>query len=211
MVCKMALTKDFIIGRSIEILNRDGIDGLTMRLLAKELNIKAPSLYWHFSDKAELFAAISEKLCERMDLPERTAAPSELLTYIFSRFREILLSVRDSVYVFENSVPFTPKRLELIRMVADAFLRMGIRPENLVTVSNMFNNYVLSFTADESRFKATTGDLFDEFAGKLEQRDRLVFAVPHDFDGQFAYGLMLLFEGLERVKHKSLTGAAADS
>ena len=192
----MALTKDLIIGKSIEILNRDGIEGLTMRLLAKELNIKAASLYWHFRDKAELFAAISEALCEDLVIPVKTAEPEELLSTVLNRFRDTLLSVRDSVSVFENSVPFTPKRLEIIRTVSNNLLALGVKPDKLVTVSNMFNNYVLSFVADEYRFKAVTGKKVKEFAEKLAPQDRLMFTIPQDFDSQFTYGLELLFAGL---------------
>ena len=149
---------------------------------------------------AELFAAISELLCGKIAIPNVTAASAEYLSDIFIQFREVLLSVRDSVSVFQNSAPFTPKRLEIIRAVSNAFLSLGVKPENLVTVSNMFNNYVLSFVADEYRFKNTTGDRFVEFVEKLSLQDQLIFAISQDFEGQFLYGLQLLFEGLEQVK-----------
>ena len=195
----MALTKDFIVEKSIGILNRDGIEGLTMRLLARELDIKAASLYWHFSDKAELYAAISERLSAEMTMPVEGSTPTEALSSIFSQFREILLRVRDSVSVFENSAPFTPKRLEIIREVSNRFLTLGVKSENLVTVSNMFNNYVLSFVADECRFKKVTTEQSEEFSERLSPQDRLIFAVSKDSDGQFAYGLHLLFCGLEQI------------
>ena len=195
----MALTKDYIVEKSVEILNRDGVDGLTMRLLAKELNIKAASLYWHFRSKAELYAAISEMQCGKIIIPVETSHRI-FLSDVFSQFRQILLGVRDSVYVFENSAPFTPKRLEIIRAVSNVLLLLGVKTENLVTVSNLFNNYVLSFVADEYRFKEITGEGIKKFAETLSPQDRLLFAIPQDFDRQFEYGLKLLFEGLEQVK-----------
>ena len=196
----MALTKEYIVIKSIEILNRDGFDGLTMRVLAKELDIKAASLYWHFKDKAELYAAISESMCEKIIVPSGAIEPAELISDIFRQFRETLLSVTGSVPVFENSVPFTPARMALIRAVSNSFLALGVKPENLVTVSNMFNNYVLSFVADECRFKSGSGERFSGFADGLAPRDRLIFTVSQDFDGQFSYGLKLLFAGLARTK-----------
>ena len=195
----MALTKQYIVEKSIEILNRDGLEGLTMRLLAKELNIKAASLYWHFSDKAELYAAISETLCGRIIMPAELSCPAAYLSDIFCQFRDILISVRDSVAVFENSVPFTTIRMEIIKSVSNALTALGVKPENLATVSNLFNNYVLSFVADEFRFKMST----DEMAALIEKtppHERLIFSMPRDFDRQFKYGLRLLLEGLERVK-----------
>lgn len=40
------------------VLERDGADALTMRRIAQELGIRAPSLYRHLPDKAALEAAI---------------------------------------------------------------------------------------------------------------------------------------------------------
>jgi AcrR family transcriptional regulator len=195
----MALTKTQIAEKSIEILNRDGIDGLTMRLLAKELKIKAASLYWHFADKQALFAEISELLCLALPLPKDGASPTEFLRAVFTSFRTVLLSTKDSVTVLENSLPFTPKRTEIIRLVARAFISLGVKQENLMTVSNMFNNYVLSFVADEQRFKSFPKEQADGFAGRLSPEDITVFTVPNDYDFQFLYGLQLLFRGLDAM------------
>jgi len=43
-----------------QIVENEGADALTMRRLAEELGIKAPSLYKHFPDKAALEAALIE-------------------------------------------------------------------------------------------------------------------------------------------------------
>ncbi|MDR1208841.1 MAG: TetR family transcriptional regulator, partial [Clostridiales bacterium] len=192
----MALTKTQIAEKSIEILNRDGIDGLTMRLLAKELNIKAASLYWHFADKRALFTEISELLCLALPLPEDGASPIEFLRAVFASFRTVLLSTKDSVIVFENSLPFTPKRMDIIRVAARAFTSLGVKQENLMTVSNMFNNHVLSFVADEQRFKSFSKEQTDSFAAGLLPEDIIVFTAPNDYDCRFMYGLQLLFRGL---------------
>jgi AcrR family transcriptional regulator len=195
----MALTKTQIAEKSIEILNRDGIDGLTMRLLAKELKIKAASLYWHFADKQALFAEISELLCLALPLPKDGASPTEFLSALFASFRTVLLSTKDSVTVFENSIPFTPKRMEIIRLAARAFISLGVKQENLMTVSNMFNNYVLSFVADEQRFKSFSKERAAGFAERLSPEDMTVFTAPNDYDCQFMYGLQLLFRGLDAM------------
>lgn len=43
------------------IIETEGVDALTMRRLAEDLGIKAPSLYKHFPDKAALEAALIEE------------------------------------------------------------------------------------------------------------------------------------------------------
>jgi AcrR family transcriptional regulator len=49
------------------ILEEEGGDALTMRRLAEELAIKAPSLYKHFADKAAIETALIARAFERVD------------------------------------------------------------------------------------------------------------------------------------------------
>jgi AcrR family transcriptional regulator len=70
------------------LLDKWGSDEkLTMRAVAQEVGVAAPSIYLHFADKAELvWAALSDKyaqLAERMDAAERVvdgAGPRERLS-----------------------------------------------------------------------------------------------------------------------------------
>jgi AcrR family transcriptional regulator len=195
----MTVSKETIVKASIDILNRDGVEGLSMRTIAKELGIKAASLYWHFNGKQELFGAISESLCWRIEIPEESGSPKDYLTEIFNAYRTLLLSVRDSVQVMENSRPNTQRRLEIIRAISTAFMRMGVPIEKLMTISNLFNNYVLSFVADECRFKNVSPKELSELEKILSPYDKSLLRVSDDFDGQFLYGLQVLFAGLEAV------------
>ncbi len=194
----MAVSKESIVEASINILNRDGAENLTMRTIAKELGIKAASLYWHFSGKLELYGAISEYLCSEFYRPVDTANAKEHLTALFKAYRAMLLSVRDAVPVFENSIPNTPKRMEIIKATADAFMEMGIQEKNLLTVSNLFNNYVLSYVADEVRFKNAPPEAYKDLPDTPVFSNRPV--TDADYEEQFMYGLRLLFAGLDAIK-----------
>jgi AcrR family transcriptional regulator len=196
---KMAVSKETIVEASIKILNRDGIEGLSMRAIAKELNIKAASLYWHFSGKLDLYGAIAECLCSYYEMPEESCNPKDYLVLSYRAYRAILLSTRDSVPVLENSIPNTPHRLEIINAISKALLKVGFKEENLMTVSNLLNNYVLSFVADECRFKNTPLDKIQELEKMFNPQDSLLLRATNDFDEQFSFGLRVLFAGLEAV------------
>jgi TetR/AcrR family transcriptional regulator, tetracycline repressor protein len=195
----MAISKETIVEASIKILNRDGIENLTMRTIAKELKIKAASLYWHISGKTELYGAIAEYLCSQFHMPENTDDVRAYLEEMFKAYRIMLLSTRDAVPVLENSIPITPKRMEIIKKIADALLTMGILEKNLMTISNLLNNYVLSFVADEVRFKNTPAEAYADFPETDWPFDRRKIE-NIDYDEQFLYGLRVLFAGLEAVE-----------
>jgi TetR/AcrR family tetracycline transcriptional repressor len=59
---KARLTRDSVVKEAIQLLGKSGLDGVSLRSLAARLNVRAPSLYWHFADKAALLAAVMEHI-----------------------------------------------------------------------------------------------------------------------------------------------------
>ena len=51
---------------ALKLLNEVGLDGLTLRAIAKELDVKAPALYWHFKDKQALLDEMATEMFRRM-------------------------------------------------------------------------------------------------------------------------------------------------
>jgi|SRR5437588_6413948 len=51
-----------VLGAARTLAERDGLEALTLRRLAGELGIRAPSLYKHFPDKAALLAVLAVEL-----------------------------------------------------------------------------------------------------------------------------------------------------
>ena len=47
----MALSRDEVLAGAMRVLDEVGLDGLTMRRLAKKLRVQPGALYWHFADK----------------------------------------------------------------------------------------------------------------------------------------------------------------
>jgi TetR/AcrR family tetracycline transcriptional repressor len=62
------------------------------------------------------------------------------------------------------------------------------------------NNYVLSFVADECRFRNTPPDKIQELEKMFGLQGSLLPRATNDFDGQFLFGLRMLFSGLEAVE-----------
>ncbi|MDR1214161.1 MAG: TetR family transcriptional regulator [Propionibacteriaceae bacterium] len=192
----MAITRDAIVDAAVTILNRDGVERLSMRSLAQELSIKAASLYWHFANKEELYGAIAESLCAPWPLL-LTPDPRQRLVDIFTAFRAALLTVRDATVITAESTPSTPRRIAVIQAIVQALEEMGVPLGHLLVVANLLNNYVLSFVADETRVKRRTPEERAEIAARLG-----FDGIPGDdfsFDGEFRYGLQVILAGLDAV------------
>lgn len=61
MRARPRLTRAAVVDEAIRLLGDEGLDGLSLRGLAARLGISAPSLYWHFPDKATLLGAVMEQ------------------------------------------------------------------------------------------------------------------------------------------------------
>jgi AcrR family transcriptional regulator len=55
-----------VVDAAERILEREGPDAVTMRRLAEELGVQAPSLYKHITGKAEIQAALQQHALERL-------------------------------------------------------------------------------------------------------------------------------------------------
>ncbi|MFC9236691.1 TetR/AcrR family transcriptional regulator C-terminal domain-containing protein [Streptomyces decoyicus] len=55
-----------VVDTALRLLNEVGLDGLTLRGIAKELNVQAPALYWHFKNKQELLDEMATEMIRRM-------------------------------------------------------------------------------------------------------------------------------------------------
>src|SRR5450432_2404244 len=71
---KPALTREGIVAVAVEVMQAEGLERLTMRRLAQELDTGAASLYGYVRNTAELYAAVLDELLGGVDLTPATAS-----------------------------------------------------------------------------------------------------------------------------------------
>jgi AcrR family transcriptional regulator len=83
-----------IVTAARELLEQEGVEGLSMRRIAERVGIRAPSLYKHLPDKRALEAAlISDGLAEWADLAEQAGRDSnDRLTAVCRTYRDFAQS-----------------------------------------------------------------------------------------------------------------------
>jgi len=60
----VSLSSEFIVGRALELTDREGAQALTMRRLGEELGVDPTAVYRHFRDKDELVLACMDRIIE---------------------------------------------------------------------------------------------------------------------------------------------------
>ena len=68
------LSRERLVDSALELINEEGLEGLSMRALADRLEVKASSLYWHVRDRGELLELLAESILERVGRPRRSGA-----------------------------------------------------------------------------------------------------------------------------------------
>ena len=197
----MQLHKRDVVAKATEILDNYGIADLTMRRLARELDVSPGALYWHFANKQELLGAVADEVLARAVAATGPDGWRERITDLAGRLRDALLSYADGAELvsasFAAGQSAAMRRLvvELCGAAADAGLVAGQAELAARTVIY----YVLGFTADEqSRLQ------WDAAGVKLAD-GQSVLRDGNDPDGAFRFGLTVLIRGL------NVQGAAVQS
>ena len=186
------LSQETIVNAAIELLNREGIDNLTMRSLAVSLDTKAASLYRHVKDKRELYDLIAEKIVSGIKPSCSMGDAKKYLTEVAELYRKELLAVRDSVAICSQSRAATPMRIELMKNVIICLLHLGVKENKSLVAFHMFNNHILSSVANEVMFRYIPKDAPNVYKTVLGTRFEYL-----TFDEQFNCGLEVLFTGIK--------------
>src|ERR1700712_1034278 len=74
---RASLSADAILDACHEIVQRDGLEALSMPALSRELGAGVTSIYWYFRSKEELLIALAERVTAALfaRLPEVTTGP----------------------------------------------------------------------------------------------------------------------------------------
>jgi AcrR family transcriptional regulator len=68
------LTRDRLVQAALDLIQEEGLEGLSMRALADKLEVKAASLYWHVRDRRELIELLADSILKTVPATHRPSA-----------------------------------------------------------------------------------------------------------------------------------------
>lgn len=69
-MARETLNREQIVRAAIELLDEDGIDGLSMRKLGQRLSSAATAMYWHVGNKENLLVLAADEVWDEVRLPD---------------------------------------------------------------------------------------------------------------------------------------------
>lgn len=145
------LSRRELAAAAIELIERDGLDALTMRRLASELGFAPMSLYTHVRSRDDLIDAIVEQLIERLGLgdddPVGTADWRELVRRTLGAYRDLAVALPRSFELLAlapyGTAPVAPHLLATIARLEAAGLDPGAAREILGIVDGYASGFLV--------------------------------------------------------------------
>ncbi|MBC2900917.1 TetR/AcrR family transcriptional regulator C-terminal domain-containing protein [Streptomyces cupreus] len=193
---------------ALELLNEVGLDGLTLRAIAKELDVKAPALYWHFKDKQALLDEMATEMFRRM-VAGTSLDPAdtwqERLLKSNRGLRRALLGYRDGAKVFSGSRFTGIEHAEQMEENLRLFTAAGFDLRQAVRATVTTYSYTLGFVTEEQGVQPLPDERREGY--DVNERARLMSDFPlsaaagaeifANYDEHFEEGLALVIAGIE--------------
>ncbi|MFG2227816.1 TetR/AcrR family transcriptional regulator C-terminal domain-containing protein [Streptomyces sp. NPDC048644] len=147
-----------VVDTALRLLNDVGLDGLTLRRIAKELNVQAPALYWHFKNKQELLDEMATEIFRRMTAPflAGSCVPDALgvtwqdaMRLTCSALRRELLGYRDGGKVFSGTRMTDAGYAPLLDAILRRFTDAGFTLPDAVRAWWTAYNYTIGVVIEE--------------------------------------------------------------
>jgi TetR/AcrR family transcriptional regulator, tetracycline repressor protein len=179
------------VAKAIVILDNYGIADLTMRRLARELDVSPGALYWHFANKQELLGAVADEVLAPARTTVADAEWQARITTVSRRLRDALLSHTDGAELVSASLATGQSAAlrSILDLLSEAAVAAGVVQAQADLAARTIVYYVLGFTADEQ------SRLQWDAAGALPESQSLLHDEARPGDA-FDFGLSLLVDGL---------------
>lgn len=136
------------------MLDRQGLDGLSMRQVAAELGVTVSALYAHVNSKDDLLELMYARLFDGFEMP--AADPDrwqeQLLDYARAG-RQRLLSHRDMARISMAHVPFTAELLPHVEGLLAIFRTAGLPDRIAAEAGDLISTYIDGFVLEEGMWQ----------------------------------------------------------
>ncbi|GAA1108429.1 MULTISPECIES: TetR/AcrR family transcriptional regulator C-terminal domain-containing protein [Kitasatospora] len=200
-----------VVDTALRLLDETGLEGLTLRRIATELDVKAPALYWHFANKQALLDEMATEMLRRMAAAEPPGPDADWRDWLLltcRTLRRALLGHRDGAKVFSGTRLTDTGHAGRFEEQLRAFVRGGFTVDDAVEAYFTAYSFTVGFVIEEQAVHPLPGERAPGY--DLEERARAMGAehplaaasgtgLFEDFERRFERGLAVVVAGIEAV------------
>jgi len=204
------LTRETIVEKALEILDTDGVDGISMRRLGEALGVEAMALYHHFPNKDAILDGVAARIIEE-------TGPAMPLEEAASDWKAVMLSGPASAgraltahpkagWLFLGRQYSTATSLQMLEAPLQILHTAGFRGQELVDAAHAIFAYTAGWyllTSGQGGSWSGPDDEAVALAGDVAPLAAALAPELRDWSRGRDEGFMALLEGLEARLHSA--------
>ena len=208
---RLPLNRNRIFSTAVEVADKDGVGAVTMREVAKRLEVEAMSLYNHIANKDDILDGMIDQVIEQFDLPEGLESWREAMRRRAVSAHRIFSLHPWAPPLLDSRKSSGPARLRYFDWVLGTLIHAGFSLEGAVRAFSLLDSYIYGFSIQQFNLSAGSDAPPEEMAKAIleyipiEKYPNLHRMAVHsmeagyDAKADFAFGLDIILDGLERI------------
>lgn len=189
------LTREQVLAAAVTILDAEGRGALTMRRLANELDVKAPSLYVHVRSKNDLVMGVLDTVLDEVVLPPVGQRWRASLIAGFSEYRRVLVRHPGAVPLLTERVHASSSQIRLVERSIELLEAAGLSTAAAVAAHVTLVAYTLGFVLQEVAVRPADNTAPVPRSDVFVRALTALAGVP--VDERYRAGLDLILDGLK--------------
>ncbi|MFZ6800071.1 TetR/AcrR family transcriptional regulator C-terminal domain-containing protein [Undibacterium sp. Di24W] len=207
---RQKLSRDVVIQAAIKLTDEIGIEALSMRKLAENLNVEAMSLYNHVKNKEDLLDAMVDEVVAQMYLPNCDGNWRQEIEQASLSAHTVLMKHHWASMLLVSRPAVGSAKLAHFNAIQGCFVDAGFSPQMADQVRHVIDGHLYGFTLQKLLYPTPEGDYATAASQFLPLLARDFY--PHSYnlvetvakgkyDGKhyFEFGLTLLLNGIQKM------------
>ena len=212
-VSRTPLTSERVLESAVALADREGVESLSMRRLARELGVEAMSLYHHVpGGKQALLDGMVDLVFGEIEPPAADGDWKAAMRRRAVSAREVLARHPWAINLMESRRTPGPANLRHHDAVIGCLRQAGFPVALTAHAYSLLDAYIYGFAVQEASLPFDTPEETAELASEMMEAFPVdayphltEFAVQHvlqpgyDYGDEYQFGLELILDGLERL------------
>ncbi|MEU1596787.1 TetR/AcrR family transcriptional regulator C-terminal domain-containing protein [Streptomyces sp. NPDC005708] len=208
---RVPLSREKVLHAAVALADESGIEALTMRKLGEAVGVEAMSLYTHVANKEDLLDGMIDLVFEEIELPSPEGDWKTALRRRAISVRLVLSRHRWAIGLMESRTSPGPTTLRHFDTVIGYLRRAGFSVALTAHAYSALDSYIYGFALQERNLPfdtpGETADLAqailtqaaEHYPHLTELATEHVLRPGYDYGDEFAFGLDLILDGIERA------------
>ena len=205
-----ALTRERVIETATAMADASGVDALTIRKLATELDVWPMAIYHHLPNKDSIIDGMVDLVFSKIELPPTDLDWKTAIRRRSVSAREVLVRHKWAVPLMESRRTAGPATLQHHEAILNCLRNGGHSIEMSAHAYALIDAFIYGFALLEANLPATGGQDMADLAETLieplpadlyprliELTNEHVLQLGYDFGNEFDFGLDLILNGLQ--------------